>query len=137
MLRLALRGLHHALDHRVPVRSPLRLAALRNLPGDHPRTQGALSSVIRWRDAGIFQEPQEVPSLVVLEETLAEPLVDLAVKWGAVKQAGDAGVDGVPCTLVFLQGEFFSAELSMQGMRVLERLQQAGGVNDNASKLRR
>ena len=57
--------------------------------------------------------------MVVLEETLAEPLVHLAVQWGAVKQAGDAGVDGVPCTSVFLQGEFFSAELSIQSMRVL------------------
>ena len=94
MLSLALRGLDDALDHRVPVRAPLRLAALRNLPGDHTRTQRALRSVIRRWDAGIFQEPQEVPPLVVLEEALAEPLVDLTFQWGAVKQAGDAGVDG-------------------------------------------
>ena len=48
MLSLALRGLDDALDHRVPVRAPLRLAALalRDLPGDHTRTQRALSGVI-------------------------------------------------------------------------------------------
>ena len=133
MVRLTLGGLHHALDHRVAVCSPLRLAALRHLPRDHTRTQCALSGVIRWRNAGIFQEPQEVPPLVVLEKTLAEPLVHLALQRGAIKQPGDAGVDGGPSTPVLLRSEFFAAELTMQGMRVLEGLKQAGSVDDAPS----
>jgi len=88
VLRLTLRGLHHALDHGVPVRSLLRFAALRHLPRDYTRTQRALSGIIRRWNAGIFQGPQEVPSLVVLEEALAKPLVRLALQWGAIDLLG-------------------------------------------------
>jgi hypothetical protein len=129
VLRLTLCGLHHALDHRVPVRAPLRLAALRHLARDHTRTQCALSGVVGRRNAGIFQEPQEVSPLVVLVKALSEPLVHLALQRSAIKHPGDAGVDGVSSTPVVLQREFFAAELTVQSMRVLEGLQQTGGVN--------
>ena len=67
----------------------------------------------------------------MLEEALAEPLVHLALQGGAIEQPGDAGVDGVPSTPVRLRSEFFAAELTRQGVRVLKDLQQTGSV-DNA-----
>ena len=130
MLCVAFGRLEYALDHGVPIRSPLSLAALRHLPRDYPGSQGALSSVVGRRNAGIVQEPQEVPPLVVFEQAFAEPLVDLAPQWRAVEQPVDAGVDGVPCALILLKGKFVAGELLMQGMRVLEGLQQAGGVHE-------
>lgn len=71
--------------------------------------------------------------MVVFEQSFAKPFVHLAVQWGAVEQTGDAGMDGVPCSLVLLQSELVAGELTMQGMRVLEHLQQTSGVDDAPS----
>jgi hypothetical protein len=133
MLVVSFRSLDNALNHRVAVRTTLGFAALGDLPGTYPWTQVPLRRVIRRWDAGIIQEPQQATAPMVLEKPFTQSLVHLALQGWVVQQRGDAGLDGVSGTPVLVQGEFLTAELTMQPMRVLESLEQPGRVDDAPS----
>lgn len=82
-------GLDDTLDHRVAICTALGFAALGDLTCTHPWTQVPLRSVVRRRDAGIIEEPQQAAALMVLEKPLTQPLVDRALQGWAVEQRGD------------------------------------------------